>query len=45
MTGYGIMLIPLSWAIGRWDVSQFKSIWSFGPLRFTLHRKLDRWKK
>ena len=42
MTGYSITLIPKSWAIGRVRIRN-KTIWSFGPLRFAIHRNLARW--
>jgi hypothetical protein len=42
MTGYSITLIPKSWAIGRVDIRN-KSVWSFGPLRFSIHRNLKPW--
>lgn len=33
MNGYGICIIPRSWAFGRWVKSPRKTLWAFGPLR------------
>lgn len=44
MTGYGITIIPMSWAIGVWKKSH-KTVIAFGPLRFSHHKGLPKWKK
>lgn len=43
MTGYSITLIPFSWAFGKWTIRN-KTLWALGPLRFSIHRKLGKWK-
>lgn len=42
MTGYSLMLVPMSWAFGRWDVRR-KTLWALGPFRFSIHRGLGPW--
>lgn len=39
MSGYGIVVIPSSWAIGRWDKGH-KVLFAFGPLRFVKYRNV-----
>lgn len=42
-SGFSLTVIPFSWAIGRWDIRN-KTVWAFGPLRFSIHRGLGGWK-
>jgi hypothetical protein len=42
MTGYGITIIPLSWALGFWR-RPYKTLFAFGPLRFVRYRALGPW--
>jgi hypothetical protein len=44
MKGYGVTIIPASWAIGKWKKGH-KTILAFGPLRLTVHYDLGEWKK
>lgn len=41
--GYSLTLIPKSWKCGRW-YRPHKTIFSLGPLRFTVHRLRGTWK-
>lgn len=41
--GFSITLIPTSWAVGTWTIRE-KTIFAFGPLRFSIHRNLLGWK-
>ena len=41
--GYGITFIPCSWHIGIKQIRN-KTLVSFGPIRFTLHRLEKNWK-
>lgn len=40
MNGYGICIVPRSWAFGRWDKKASKTLWAFGPLRFVRYRNI-----
>lgn len=40
MTGYGVFIVPMSWALGRWDRSENKTLWALGPIRFFICRNL-----
>jgi hypothetical protein len=42
MNGYGITVIPRSWAIGFWRRGH-KTLVSFGPLRFVKYYNLRKW--
>lgn len=42
MSGYSITLIPLSFAIGKVTIRN-KTVWAFGPFRFSIHRNLAPW--
>lgn len=44
MNGYGLLVVPLSWALGRWDVSADKIVWAFGPFRWIKCTNLGPWK-
>jgi len=44
MNGYGVFIVPKSWALGRWDVNINKSVWAFGPFRAFVCRNLGPWK-
>lgn len=41
-TGFSILVVPFSWAVGRWDIRD-KTLFSFGPIRFAIHRNLGPW--
>lgn len=44
MNGYGVTIIPRSWALGVWH-KPHKTILAFGPLRFTKHWNVGTWKE
>lgn len=44
MSGYGVLVVPLSWALGRWDRKAGKTLWAFGPIRFIRSKNLPNWK-
>lgn len=44
MNGYGIAIIPLSWAFGFWH-KPHKTIFAIGPLRFVFYFNLPAWKE
>lgn len=44
MNGYGLLFVPLSWAIGRW-VKPHKTLWALGPFRFVVHTSLGKWRE
>ena len=44
MSGFGLTLIPFSWALGVWRRAH-KTIWAIGPLRISVHRGLARWRE
>jgi hypothetical protein len=44
MRGYGLTIIPFSWAIGKWRKTH-KTILAFGPIRLTAHYDLGGWKE
>lgn len=39
MIGYGLVLVPGSWHIGKWDKGH-KVLYAFGPLRFVKYRRI-----
>lgn len=43
MTGYGLVVIPFSFAFGVWRKPN-KTIWALGPLRFVEYRGLGAWR-
>lgn len=43
MTAFSITFVPASWAIGFWCIRQ-KTLYAFGPFRFSIHRGLGKWK-
>lgn len=42
VNGYGVTLIPRSWAFGVWRMPH-KTLFAFGPLRFVRYRNLGAW--
>lgn len=49
MNGYGLLFVPFSWALGRWNVYSKpptrvkKTLWALGPFRFVRHYDLGAW--
>lgn len=41
MKGFGIVLIPFSWALGPLDLGH-KALFAIGPIRFVYYRALKR---
>lgn len=39
MNGYGVCIIPRSWAYGRWDKGH-KTLYAFGPIRLTFYHNI-----
>jgi hypothetical protein len=44
MIGYGVTLIPASWAFGVWR-KPHKTLFAIGPLRFVHYRLSGAWKR
>ncbi len=44
MSGYGVVLVPGSWAFGKWDKGK-KVLFAFGPVRLVKYTGLGAWKE
>lgn len=40
MWGFGIVLIPMSWHFGPWNMDK-KWLFAIGPLRLVWHKKIE----
>lgn len=44
LTGYSLVFIPRSWAVGVWRRPK-KTIYALGPFRWAVHYGLGEWKE